>query len=151
MLGAPMELIPTDSQDPGRPEPAGGDEERSRDATARVSRRRFTFDCSRTPHATVIALGGELDVVCADAFKRRFGEATEDEPAHVVMDLRELTFLDSTGLALLLRVNEIAQDGGFALSIVSVEDDPPSKIFRMTGTDKILPLVGELPNLPTSG
>jgi anti-sigma B factor antagonist len=98
----------------------------------------------------VIALGGELDVVCADAFKRRFAEATEDEPTHVVVDLRELTFLDSIGLALLLRVNEIAQDGGFALSIVSVENDPPGKIFRMTGTDKILPLVEKLPNFPTS-
>jgi anti-sigma B factor antagonist len=144
-----MELIPTDSQDPGSREPARGDEEGSREATPRVSRRRFTFDCSRTPHGTVIALGGELDVVCADAFKRRFAEATEDEPAHVVMDLRELTFIDSIGLALLLRVNEIARDGGFSLSIVSVEDDPPNKIFRMTGTDKILPLVDELPNFPT--
>lgn len=144
-----MELIPTDSQDADRREQVREEEERSRQAPPPVSRRRFTFDCSRTPHATVIALGGELDVVCADAFKRRFAEATEDEPAHVVIDVRELTFIDSMGLALLLRVNEIARDGGFALSIVSVEDDPPSKIFRMTGTDKILPLVGELPDFPT--
>jgi anti-sigma B factor antagonist len=143
-----MELIPIDSQDPGRREAAREDEERSREATPRVSRRRFTFDCSRTPQATVIVLGGELDVVCADAFKRRFAEATDDEPAHVVIDLRELTFIDSIGLALLLGVNDIAQDGGFALSMVSVEDDPPSKIFRMTGTDKILPLVEEPPSFP---
>jgi hypothetical protein len=32
--------------------------------------------------------------------------------------------------------------------MVSVEDDPPSKIFRMTGTDKILPLVEEPPSFP---
>jgi anti-sigma B factor antagonist len=144
-----MELTPTDSQDAGLREQARRDEEGSREATSRVSRRRFTFDCSRMPHATVIALGGELDVVCADAFKRRFADAIEDEPAHVVIDLRELTFMDSTGLALLLRVNEIAQDGGFALSIVTLDDDPPSKIFRMTGTDRILPLVGEPPVFPT--
>ena len=50
----------------GRREAAPGDEETAREATPRVSRRRFTFDCSRTRHATVIALGGELDVVCAD-------------------------------------------------------------------------------------
>ena len=94
----------------------------------------------------MIKLGGEFDVVCADAFKRRFAEATEDEPARVVMDLRDLTFIDSTGLSLLLSVNEMSRDRGFALSIVSTEDDPPGKIFRLTGTHTVLPLVDELPD-----
>jgi anti-sigma B factor antagonist len=123
-----MRLIGTDSQDTGR-------------------RRRFAFELSRTSRATVMTLRGELDVVCADAFKRRFAEATEDEPAHVVVDVRELTFIDSTGLALLLGVNEMSQDGGFELSIISIDGDAPSKIFRMTGTDKILPLVDEPPDV----
>ena len=39
----------------------------------------------------------------------------------------------------------MAQDRGFALWIVSCEDDPPEKIFSMTGTAKILPLVDEPP------
>jgi anti-sigma B factor antagonist len=93
----------------------------------------------------VIALGGEFDVVCADAFKRRLAEATEDEPERVVLDLRELTFIDSTALALLLRVNDMSQEGNFVLSIVSLEEGPPTKIFRLTGTDRILPLVQEVP------
>jgi anti-sigma B factor antagonist len=122
-----MRLIGTASQDTGR--------------------RRFAFELSRTSRATVMTLRGELDVVCADAFKRRFGEATEDEPAHVVVDVRELTFIDSTGLALLLGVNEMSQDGGFELSIISTEGNGPSKIFSMTGTDKILPLVDEPPDV----
>ena len=37
-------------------------------------------------------------MVCADAFKRRFAEAIEDEPNHVVIDLRELTFWTRPGL-----------------------------------------------------
>jgi anti-sigma B factor antagonist len=123
-----MRLIGTASQDTGR-------------------RRRFAFEQSRTSRATVMTLRGELDVVCADAFKRRFAEATEDEPAHVVVDVRELTFVDSTGLALLLGVNQMSQDGGFELSIISTEGDASSKIFRMTGTDKILPLVDEPPDV----
>jgi anti-sigma B factor antagonist len=126
-----MELTPTDSQDG-------------------VRRRRFTFDVSRTPGRTVMTLGGELDGICADAFKRRFSDATEDEPDQVVMDVRELTFIDSTGLALLLGVNEMSQDGGFALWIVSTEEDAPSKIFRITGTNRILPLVDHLPDLDSA-
>jgi anti-sigma B factor antagonist len=126
MLPGLMQLLPTDSQD--------------------GHRRRFTFDVSRTSRATVMTLGGELDGVCADAFKRRFSEATDDEPEQVVMDVRELKFIDSTGLALLLGVNEMSQDGGFELWIVSADDGAVSKIFRMTGTDRILPLVGEPPD-----
>lgn len=111
------------------------------------SRPRFTCDFARTAGATVIALAGEFDVICVDAFRRRLAEATEDDPERIVLDLRELTFIDSTALALLLRVNEMSQDGGFDLSIVSLAEDPPSRIFRLTGTDKILPLVDAVPEL----
>jgi anti-anti-sigma factor len=143
-----MTLIPPDSQDAGRGGAAAGDEERPMEMAApRISRRRFTFDFSLAPRATVITLGGEFDVVCADSFKRRFAEATEDEPAHVVVDVRDLTFIDSTALSLLLRVNEMSQDRGFTLWIVSTEDDPPGKIFRLTGTHTVLPLVDEPPDL----
>ena len=139
-----MKVIPPDSRD----ERAAGDEgARFEMAAPRISRRRFTFDSSKADGAALIALGGEFDVVCADSFKRRFAEATEGEPEDVVIDLRELTFIDSTGLSLLLSVNEMSQDRGFALWIVSAEDDPPSKIFRMTGTHTILPLVDEPPDL----
>jgi anti-sigma B factor antagonist len=143
-----MKLIPPDSQDAGRRGSATGDEGRPIETAApRLSRRRFTFDFALAPRATLITLGGEFDVVCADSFKRRFAEATEDEPKRVVMDVRNLTFIDSTGLSLLLSVNEMSRDRGFALWIVSAEDDPPGKIFRLTGTHTILPLVDELPDL----
>jgi anti-sigma B factor antagonist len=140
-----MELIPPDSQD-GREPAAQSEETRLEVKPRRAPRRRFTLDVTRTARAAVVTLGGELDVVCADTFKRRLAEATEDEPENVVIDLRELTFVDSTGLALLLRVNEMSRDHGFALWIVSTEDDPPGRIFRLTGTHAILPLVDEPPD-----
>ena len=104
------------------------------------------MDVTRTGRTAVITLTGEFDVVCADAFKRRLADSIEDEPPHVVLDLRPLTFIDSTGLAMLLRVNEMAADQGFALWVVSGPDDPPAKIFSMTGTNTILPLVDEPPD-----
>jgi len=116
------------------------------DPTGRTSRRRFTLDVTHSDHAAVVTLAGELDVLCADAFKRRFAEAADEEPENVVIDLRDLTFIDSTGLALLLRVRDMSQDVGFGLWIVSAPEDPAQKIFRMTGTNTILPLVEELPD-----
>ena len=145
-----MPRIPPDNQDAGRGRPAArGHDSHVEEAARRVSRRRLTIDLDHGTAAAIITLGGELDVVCADTFRRRFTEATESEPAQVVIDLRDLTFIDSTGLALLLRVNEMSQNDGFALSIVCSEDSAPSKIFRMTGTHKILPVVDEPPELDT--
>jgi anti-sigma B factor antagonist len=137
-----------DSPDAGRERPAAGSEgSRSEVAARRALKPRLTFDAARAAGGTVITLCGELDVVCADVFRRRFTEAIEDGPECVVIDLRELTFLDSIGLALLLRVNEMSRDLGFGLAVVSAEDDPAGKIFRMTGTNAILPIVAELPDL----
>lgn len=141
-----MDLTSPERQD------AGPSDQPSRGTAGRESleptqrRPRFGIDVARTPRAAIVTLTGELDVVCADTFKRRLADVTEDEPRHVVIDLRSLTFIDSTGLAMLLRVNETSHDQGFALWIVSGAEDPPSKIFRMTGTAKILPLVEEPPD-----
>jgi anti-anti-sigma factor len=120
---------------------------RSGDTAQRGPKPRFTFDVERMPGAARVTLTGELDVVCADVFRRRFTDLADDEPEQVVIDLRGLTFLDSTGLALLLRVNEMSRDLGFGLSIVSAEGDAAAKIFRMTGTNAILPLIAEPPAL----
>jgi anti-sigma B factor antagonist len=139
-----MELTPADNMDAGEQKPAARGKDRV-DVADRASLRRLTFDVTVTDGATVIALGGELDVVCADTFKRKFAEVTEAQPEQVVLDLRELHFIDSTGLSLLLRVNERAQDLGFGLWVVSAPDDGPRKIFKMTGTEAILPVVDEPP------
>jgi anti-sigma B factor antagonist len=147
MLAGLAMTLPPDSPDAGRGRPAAGREgSRMEVAARRALKPRFTFDVSRESDATLMTLGGELDVVCADVFRRRFTEAIEDEPERVVIDLRDLTFLDSTGLALLLRVNEMSRDIGFALSVVSSDGDPAGKIFRMTGTNTILPIVAEFPD-----
>jgi anti-sigma B factor antagonist len=146
---AELAMTPTpDSLGAGHGKPAERSDGTRSDATVqRGPKPRFTFDLERTPTAAWVTLTGELDVVCADLFRRRFTDLTEGEPAHVVIDLRGLTFLDSTGLALLLRVNEISRDLGFGLSMVSAQGDAVTKIFRMTGTNAILPLVAEPPTL----
>jgi anti-sigma B factor antagonist len=143
LAGLAMTATP-DSPGAGRGKPAEP-RDGARSTVQRALKPRFSFDVAKGPRATVITLAGELDVVCADVFRRRFTDATEDEPDQVVMDLRGLTFLDSTGLALLLRVNEISRDLGFGLSMVSADEDAVGKIFRMTGTNSILPLVAKLP------
>jgi anti-sigma B factor antagonist len=145
-------MAPTspETQDAGSDRPVSNEAASTQPQDSGHRRPRFGMDVTRTARTAVITLTGEFDVVCADAFKRRLADSIEDEPPHVVLDLRPLTFIDSTGLAMLLRVNEMAADQDFALWVVSGPDDPPAKIFRMTGTNTILPLVDEPPNFSAS-
>jgi anti-anti-sigma factor len=59
----------------------------------------------------VIEVGGELDIRTCDQLERVLGDVA-DRSGRVVLDLSELTFCDSTGLASLVRVHKRAQAAG---------------------------------------
>ena len=65
----------------------------------------------------VVALEGEIDLSSAPDAERRIAEAEAGEPARIVIDLREVTFMDSSGLRVLLTAHRRADErgGGFAL------------------------------------
>jgi anti-sigma B factor antagonist len=112
---------------------------------------RLQISYSRDPHdAPVLALRGELDIATAttldDAFRsidalRSVGPETaaadvaEPGPVTVVLDLSQLTFMDSSGLAVLLS----AVHRGYRLRLRQ-----PSRIIRdiieATGLAETLPV-----------
>jgi anti-anti-sigma factor len=57
----------------------------------------------RSGDGATVRLSGELDISTAAELERVLGElAVPDGPARIVIDLRDLTFMDSTGLRLLV-------------------------------------------------
>jgi anti-anti-sigma factor len=60
---------------------------------------------------TVLRLSGEVDMSNANGLSRRLREASAHSPA-VVVDLAPVTYLDSQGLLMLLRlVDHVTSDG----------------------------------------
>jgi anti-sigma B factor antagonist len=96
-----------------------------------------------------IELGGELDVAAEEDFGSHISTAVSGECDHLVVDLRALEFIDSTGIRLLLEVHALSVQDGFRLWVVGSERDTVKKVFRITGVDKTLPLVGSPPELPS--
>lgn len=66
--------------------------------------------------ATVVALSGELDFGTVRQVQIRLAEL-RDEGAPTVLDLDELTFMDSTGIRLVLTACEDAQRQGWSFRI----------------------------------
>ena len=74
---------------------------------------------------TVLAVGGEMDMVTAPRFEKAIDDMLADDPLALVIDLTEVTFLASAGLRLLATANErfvlatankrCGESGGFAV------------------------------------
>jgi len=78
---------------------------------------------------------GEIDIATAGPLREELLALVEAEhPDHLVVDLRDVTFMDSSGLAVLIRVHkQQLQHGGD----VTVINPTPSvrRILRITGLD----------------
>jgi anti-anti-sigma factor len=110
-----------------------------------VSHPSFDLEVTRNASSARIAPAGELDIATAPELERAIAEVTGDSARlDLVVDLRGLTFMDSTGLRTLVQTNAQAAQDGFTLSIVR----GPSQIdrlFAVSGLDDVLPLVDAPP------
>ncbi len=60
------------------------------------------------PSSPVISLAGELDLASVEAARAGIEHYLATGPSQVTFDLRELTFMDSSGIALLVQIsNEV--------------------------------------------
>ena len=82
---------------------------------------------------TLVSLAGELDLHRVPAV----ADALQAAAGHVVVDLQEVTFLDSATLALLVQEHRRLQAAGRELTVV-VSEETPKTVFVVTGIDRIL-------------
>jgi anti-sigma B factor antagonist len=92
-----------------------------------------------------IAVGGELDLSSALTFDEEIRRAEEREPETLVIDLRHLKFLDSTGLRLIMSAHLRARKRGHRLAIVE-GTHAVQRIFRLAGVNRRLDIVSEIPS-----
>lgn len=97
------------------------------------------FHCQVLEHdgrVTFIRVSGELDLATAPAFV----EQLAGRAGPLVFDLRDTTFIDSSGLRALLTVTRA--DGGSATVICPA--GAPRRILEMSGVDKLVALYEDL-------
>lgn len=89
-----------------------------------------------TPGATVIAIGGEIDVYTAPDLREKLSTLIERGTYRLILDMEGVEFLDSTGLGVLIgglkRVR--AHDG--SMDIVCTQSRI-LRIFNITRLDKV--------------
>jgi anti-sigma B factor antagonist len=83
---------------------------------------------------------GELDIATAPQLEQALVEATSGPASELVLDLRELTFMDSTGLRALAQANLKAEQAGTALAIWRGSRQI-ERVLEISGLGPLLPLV----------
>jgi len=78
----------------------------------------FRVEVTREGNAVVLSIGGELDLSSSAALEDEIGKALGTDASTVVIDLRELEFVDSTGLGVLVKANQQATDAGREFGLV---------------------------------
>ena len=82
---------------------------------------------------------GELDIFTAPQLEQVIREATSEPVSELVLDLRELTFMDSTGLRTLAQANQRTQQAGTTLSIWRGPHQI-ERVLEISGLGPLLPL-----------
>jgi len=101
--------------------------------------RDFLVEAQTDARGTVVSVSGELDVASSQLLERELAKL--DEAPLVVVDLRGLTFIDSTGLGVLVRAHQVAQEQGRRFGLVR-GNGQVSRLLSLTGLDEEL-LVGD--------
>jgi anti-sigma B factor antagonist len=87
----------------------------------------------------VIEVGGEIDVYTAPRLRESIVTAVDAGHTRLIIDVRKVDFLDSTGLGVLVgALKRVRADGG-SLDIVCTQERI-LKIFEITGLDKVFGL-----------
>jgi anti-sigma B factor antagonist len=85
----------------------------------------------------VVTLQGELDMATAPGLGRALTEALDARPPAMVLDLTDLTFLDSTGIRILVTACRRAETDGCPFVLRSPRRSV-LKALRLTGVDRLM-------------
>lgn len=109
----------------------------------------MTIDDRIEDDRAVISVSGEVDVYTAPTLREHILNAINDGASTIVVDLSSVSFMDSTGLGVLVGgLKRLRQSDG-SLHVVC-DSEPVLKIFRVTGLMDVFGVVTTMAEVPSS-
>jgi anti-anti-sigma factor len=100
------------------------------------------FRADLEPHreTIVIVARGEIDLDSVSHLDDRFREVVDAGFKRVVLDLREVSFMDSTGLRSILAMNMASRDATISFEIVR-GPHAVARVFELTSTEHMVTFI----------
>ena len=89
------------------------------------------------PSGLAFTVSGELDMATAPELRERLGVAVDSGMTRIVVDLREVTFMDSVGLAAVRHARSRLRAGG-RLALVVAPDSYAHLVLEIAGMPRAL-------------
>jgi anti-sigma B factor antagonist len=85
-----------------------------------------------------LALTGELDIASVEALQAAIERMCSDTTTSITLDLRGLTFIDSTGLAAIVLASKLCDTNGYEFALIRGASST-QRLFELTGLIDVLP------------
>jgi anti-sigma B factor antagonist len=90
----------------------------------------------------VLEVGGEIDVASAPEFERSLSDFISKTPEIIVVDMSAVSFIDSTGLGVLVGAEAEVRENGKNLRLV-VTQPHITKLLELTGLDAVFTVLSD--------
>jgi anti-sigma B factor antagonist len=107
----------------------------------------MTIDDHIDGDRAVLAVSGEVDVYTAPTLREHIMTAINEGASTVVVNLSDVSFMDSTGLGILVGALKRMRQADGVLHVVC-DSEPVLKILRVTGLVDVFGVVASLDELP---
>ena len=106
-----------------------------------------TIDVTNSTHGSweIVAVDGELDLSTSSSFRDALTERV-DASLRVAVDLRAVTFMDSTALGVVVAAMKRARERGGELALIGPTGSP-RKVLSITALDQIMRIVEDASEL----
>jgi anti-anti-sigma factor len=102
----------------------------------------ITFSVEENAGRVVMALEGELDIAAVAEVEPELGRIEQGEPSLLVLDLRGVTFLDSSGIRMVLAADARAREQARKLVLIP-GPEPVHRVFELALLDRRLEFVDD--------
>jgi anti-sigma B factor antagonist len=103
----------------------------------------FRVDVRSEERAIVLVVAGELDLATSPALEQEIDRVRDADVDLLIVDLRELRFMDSTGLHALVKAHKQAHDAGRRFAVIQ-GGAQIERLLNLTGVGDLL-VVAESP------
>ncbi|MTI49344.1 STAS domain-containing protein [Sporosalibacterium faouarense] len=84
-----------------------------------------------------IALVGEFALDEVDKFRKEINEYFQQIQEKIIVDFSRCSFIDSTGLGVLVSLHKKCAENNKILELQSINDSNVKKVFKLTRLDKV--------------
>lgn len=110
-----------------------------------VSSALFDASIELLGNTSIVHASGEVDIASAPALAARIDQALAKNPRTLIVDLSQVTMLDSSGLGVLIQVLKELENGDANTALRLVVGEPHVlKVFSITGLDGVFSIFSSL-------